>query len=178
MPLDGTELFEDPSLAKLNQVERLLATERHWCKGRLRDADGRRCLVDAITTVGGRLELTRPILRAVKEVSGRRYWRIETFNDDPLTTHRDVLRVLHRTREDILEGIAASACRRPWQRKLVLALGGFLAGDPRGDAKDPAHGPRDVAPRSVDTDGPEGQLHDRSLSQDPSLAREASDAHL
>ena len=176
MPLDGTDLFDDPSLAKLNQVERLLATERHWCKGRLRDADGRRCLVDAITTVGGRLELTRPILRAIKEVSGRRYWRIETFNDDPLTTHRDVLRVLHQTREDIFEGIAASGCPQPWHRKLALSLRRLLAGDSRQAAEHPAHAPVGAVPHADDAGGSSVRPPKRPLSACSSLVGEASDA--
>jgi hypothetical protein len=129
MPLDGTDLFEDPALAKINRVQRLLATEQHWCKGRLRDADGRRCLIDAITTVDGRQELTRPIIRAAREVGGKRYWRIESFNDDQCTTHRDVLRVLQRARENIILGIAAGQKPPPWRRKLVEALRVFVTGD-------------------------------------------------
>jgi hypothetical protein len=122
MPLDGTDLFENPALAKLNRVERLLATEQRWCKGRLRDAEGRRCLIEAIAAVDGRQELARPIIRAAREVSGKRYWRIESFNDDPRTTHRDVLRVLQRARESMVIGITASREARPWGRRLVEAL--------------------------------------------------------
>ena len=98
MPLDGTEMFENPILGKLWQVECMLATEDQWCKGRLHDRKGRHCLVGAMTEVNGRQDLTRPIIRAIKEISGRHYWRIELFNDDPSTNHQDVLRVLHRTR--------------------------------------------------------------------------------
>ena len=129
MPLDGTDLFENPSLAKLNRVERLLATEQHWCKGRLRDAEGRRCLIEAITAVDGRQELTRPIIRAARAVGGKRYWRIESFNDDPRTTHQDVLRVLQRARESIVAGIAAAQEPPPWRRKLTEALRIFGPGD-------------------------------------------------
>ncbi|HEY3909832.1 MAG TPA: hypothetical protein VGM07_08075 [Stellaceae bacterium] len=129
MPLDGTDLFENRALAKLNQMERLLATEQHWCKGRLRDANGRRCMIEAITAVDGRQELMRPIIRAAREVSGKRYWRIESFNDDPRTTHRDVLRVLQRARESIVDSIAASRAPQPWRQKLVEALRMFGPGD-------------------------------------------------
>ena len=48
MPFDGIDTFEPHPLAKLGAVERLLATEQQWCKGRLRDAHGRHCLVGAI----------------------------------------------------------------------------------------------------------------------------------
>lgn len=129
MPLDGTDLFENSALAKLNRVQCLLATEQHWCKGRLRDADGRRCLIEAITAVDGRQELTRPIIRAVREVGGKRYWRIELFNDDPCTTHRDILRALQRARENIILDISAAQEPRAWRRKLVEALRIILPGD-------------------------------------------------
>ena len=65
----------------------MLAIEDQWCKGRLHDRKGRHCLVGAITEVNGRQELTRPIIRAIKEISGKHYWRIELFNDDPGTNH-------------------------------------------------------------------------------------------
>lgn len=106
MPWDGAELFENRTLVKLGQVERLLASEQDWCKGSLRDAGGRHCLVGAIVAVGGRRELMRPVIRAVRDVSGLRYWRIEAFNDAPGTTHRDVMRVLRRARENVLADLA------------------------------------------------------------------------
>ena len=51
MPFDGIDTFEPHPLAKLGAVERLLATEQQWCKGRLRDAHGRHCLVGAIEAI-------------------------------------------------------------------------------------------------------------------------------
>src|SRR2546423_4029305 len=93
MPFDGIDGFDNHPIAKLGAVERMLATEQQWCKGRLRDAHGRHCLVGAIEAVGGRQVLQKPILHAAREVSGKRYWRIEFFNDDPRTTHEDVLQV-------------------------------------------------------------------------------------
>ena len=44
MPLDSMEFAENPLLVKLGRVERLLATDQQWCKGRLRDVHGRHCL--------------------------------------------------------------------------------------------------------------------------------------
>jgi hypothetical protein len=126
MPLDGFELFEDPTLAKLRQVECLLATEDQWCKGRLYDRKGRHCLVGAITEVDGRQALTRPIMRAVRAVSGKHYWRIESFNDDPGTSHRDVLRVLHRARLLLIAEIAGIDQRKSWKRKLTDAIGALF----------------------------------------------------
>lgn len=49
MPFDGTDLklAENHPLAKLGEPERLLASEERWCKGKLRDSNGRHCLVGA-----------------------------------------------------------------------------------------------------------------------------------
>ena len=115
MPFDGIETIEAHPLAKLGAVERLLATEQQWCKGRLRDAHGRHCLVGAIEAVDGRQLLQKVILHAAREVSGKRYWRIEFFNDDPRTTHADVLAVLRHAREDIIAGMICKS--QPWHRK-------------------------------------------------------------
>ena len=127
MPLDGTEMFGDPTLAKLWEVECMLATEDQWCKGRLHDRKGRHCLVGAITEVNGRQELTRPIIRAIKETSGKHYWRIESFNDDPNTSHQDVLRVLHRARLIVILDIARSDEPKPWYLKLRQAIDEIFA---------------------------------------------------
>ena len=118
MPLDGTEMFENPALAKLWEVECMLATEDQWCKGRLHDRRGRHCLVGAITEANARQELTRPIIRAIKELSGKHYWRIELFNDDPATNHQDVLRVLQRARLILFSELANADQPRAWYLKL------------------------------------------------------------
>jgi hypothetical protein len=117
MPLDGSEYFGNPTLAKLALVERVLATEGQWCKGALRDRRGRHCLVGAIALADGRRELTKPILEAARAVGGRRYWRIQSFNDDPGTTHADVLRVIARARLAILDDIAGAG-RPGWSQRL------------------------------------------------------------
>jgi hypothetical protein len=120
MPFDGIDSFDNHPLAKLGAVERLLATEEQWCKGRLRDAHGRHCLVGAIEAVEGRQMLQRIILHAAREVSGKRYWRIEFFNDDPRTTHADVLKVLQRAREKLIAGMTCAP--QPWHRRWARAL--------------------------------------------------------
>ena len=123
MPLDGTEygFLGDHPLAKLGAVERLLASEQQWCKGRLRDRDGRHCLVGAMQAVDARQLLEPIILRAAREVGGRRYWRVESFNDNPRTTHADVLRVLRRARENIIAGMIEGK-PHPWYVRGVKAL--------------------------------------------------------
>ena len=120
MPFDGIELSGTEQLVKLGAVERMLATEQQWCKGRLRDAHGRHCLVGAIEAVEGRQMLQRVILHAAREVSGKRYWRIEFFNDDPHTTHADVLETLQRARENIIAGMMCYP--QPWHRRWAGAL--------------------------------------------------------
>ncbi len=128
MPLDGTEFFDDPALAKLWQVERLLASEDQWCKGALRDRKGRHCLVGAIAVADGRRELTKPILVAAREVGGRHYWRIQSFNDDPVTTHRDILQVIDRARAILVSDLARA--RQPgWQQKFKATIAGLFSLD-------------------------------------------------
>lgn len=129
MPLDGTELglFENHPLAKLGAVERLLASEQQWCKGKLRDSNGRHCLVGAMQAADARHVLEPIILRAAREVGGKCYWRIEFFNDDPRTTHADVLRVLRQARETIITGMIEGD-RRPGRQKLAQALRALCAG--------------------------------------------------
>src|SRR5258708_11040047 len=86
MPFDGIELSGTEQLVKLGAVERMLATEQQWCKGRLRDAHGRHCLVGAIEAVGGRQVLQKPILQAAREGSGKRYLRVQVFYHDTRPT--------------------------------------------------------------------------------------------
>src|SRR2546429_8251809 len=86
MPFDGIDAFDNHPIAKLGAVERMLATEQQWCKGRLRDAHGRHCLVGAIEAVGGRQVLQKPILPAAREGSGQRYWRDGGFLEQPPAT--------------------------------------------------------------------------------------------
>lgn len=118
MPLDGTELgvIENNTLTKLGELERLLINEQRWCKGKLRDKDGRYCLVGAMQAVEARQLLQPFILRAAREVGGKRYWRIESFNDNPHTTHADVLRVLRRARENIIAGMIEGTRPLRYQR--------------------------------------------------------------
>ncbi|HYZ41979.1 MAG TPA: hypothetical protein VE687_15365 [Stellaceae bacterium] len=127
MPFDGTEVYDGHPLAKLGAVERLLATEQQWCKGRLRDAHGRHCLVGAIEAVGGRQVLQKVVLQAAREVSGKRYWRIEFFNDDPRTTHADVLQVLRRARENMIAGMLSEYDRKPAYRRWLSIVRGAVS---------------------------------------------------
>jgi hypothetical protein len=130
MPFDGTDLtmLENPTLLKLGQVERLLATEQQWCKGSLQDSDGRRCLVGAMKAAEARQILEPIVLRAAREVGGKRYWRIEFFNDDPRTTHDDVLRVLRRARENVIAEIAGASHRQLWRQRFSRMFRALCSG--------------------------------------------------
>jgi hypothetical protein len=142
MPLDGTDFafLGDHPLAKLGAVERLLASERQWCKGRMRDRDGRHCLVGAMQAVDARHLLEPIVLRAAREVSGRHYWRVESFNDNPRTTHSDVLRVLRCAREHIITGMIEGA-PRPWYIRWTKMLSGLWSKSRPEPSPPPAPGP-------------------------------------
>jgi hypothetical protein len=129
MPFDGTELElpEDHPLSRLGAVERLLATEEQWCKGTLRDSDGRHCLMGAMQAVKARM-LEPVTLQAAREVGRKHYWRLELFNNDPRTTHAQVLRVLQRAREHIIVGIIEAEHRAPRKQRFVKALRAVWAG--------------------------------------------------
>lgn len=149
MPLDGTDLgaFGKHPLAQLGAVEALLATEQQWCKGRLRDSDGRRCLVGALQAVEARQILEPIILRAAREVGGKYYWRIEFFNDDPRTTHADVLRVLRLAREQIIDEMIERNQPRSWRERLTQALRAWClrsGGDTCTGPRFARHGPGQV----------------------------------
>jgi hypothetical protein len=105
MPFDGKGYENRADVAdKIGRVIDLLAHEDRWCKKQLRTKDGRRCIVGAIEDMDARKELANPILNAIREVTGRTYVRIESFNDDPMTTHALVVRVLRRAQDGILAG--------------------------------------------------------------------------
>jgi hypothetical protein len=127
MVYQAAESIEACALAKLAVAERLLASEGHWCKGALRDGRDRYCLLGALDMAGARRLLAPVVLRAVREVSGKHYWRIESFNDSRRTTHADVLRVLRRARETIAAGTACLGPAEPWSRRYGEALRAWRA---------------------------------------------------
>ena len=121
MPFDGNyDESRIEILDKLEEVIALLSDKRRWCQGQLQTADGRYCIGGAIMAVGATLALRQPILRAVEQVTGRDYVRIERFNDHPRTTHGLVIKVLHKARENIIGGAVAERTVEhrigPWAR--------------------------------------------------------------
>ena len=130
MPLDGTDpgLFGDRRLEKLSAVETLLATEQQWCRGKMRDSDGRHCLVGAMQAAEARHILEPLVLRAARQIGRKYYWRIEYFNDDPRTSYDDVLRVLRLARENIIAEMMEGDQRRPWRERLAQPLRTLCSG--------------------------------------------------
>ena len=104
MPFDGIGFAFDDRVSKIDEVIDLLATPDKWCKAQFKTPDGRYCLRGAIRAVEGAEFLKPIVLRAIREVTGERYLRIESFNDHPYTQHAQVLRVLARARQLVVSG--------------------------------------------------------------------------
>jgi len=135
MPFDGAGFGYDASLQKLDTVIDLLETPDRWCKGALRSHDGRYCIRGAIRAVSGSDLLEPAVLQAIGQIAGRRFRRIEAFNDHPHTTHDQVVAVLARARSNLGSnpgcgrslgaaaglGERASSLRGWWQRALSWA---------------------------------------------------------
>jgi hypothetical protein len=119
MPFDGTVYEERArSLDKMDKVIDLLSEETRWCKRQLQTLDGRYCIAGAMMAVDASSELRKPILLAIKQVTGHHYLSIETFNDNQLTTHSLVVKVLGQARKNMLSD-SSTATKRPvgaWAR--------------------------------------------------------------
>jgi hypothetical protein len=117
-------------MGKIDKVINLLATPDRWCKGTLRTHDGRHCIRGAIMAVDGVGTLQPVVLRAINEVTGRHYRRIESFNDHPDTVHAQVVEVLARARIDMAAGHLATIRARPpapvgWHRQVTGWISGL-----------------------------------------------------
>jgi hypothetical protein len=104
MPFDGVDYVSVKSLQQIDAVIERLASPDKWCKGALRSHDGRYCIRGAVRAVGGAETLEPVILQAIGEVAGKRFCRIESFNDHPNTSHAQVLAVLARARDNLRSG--------------------------------------------------------------------------
>ena len=124
MPFDGVGFVSDESLQKIDNVLDLLATPDKWCKGALRSHDGRYCIRGAVRSVDAADVLEPTILQAIGEVAGKRFRRIESFNDHPNTSHEQVLAVLHRARDKLSLGEVGIARERVAQAPSRIAAWG------------------------------------------------------
>ena len=112
MPFDGVGFVADEPVQKLDAVIDLLGAPDQWCKGALRSHDGRYCIRGAIRAVNGAELLEPAILQAIGQVAGRRFRRIEAFNDHPNTSHDQVVEVLTRVRRNIETGPSLGTASR------------------------------------------------------------------
>jgi len=132
MPFDpaGQELRIE-ALDKLGRVMELLAAKERWCKRAFKTDDGRMCILGAVREVDAELLLHAPILRAIREVTGHAYRRIEHFNDSWVASHPIVLDVLEQARRQLETGLVAAEPparsprappRRSFLRRLIAAF--------------------------------------------------------
>jgi len=89
------------ALERIDKVIDLLAKESSWCKYEPRSSAGGRCILGAMRQAGAEQLLRGPILRAIREVTDQRYWRIDRFNDSSETTHTVVLEAREKLRTDL-----------------------------------------------------------------------------
>ncbi len=115
MPFDGVGFIGNESVRKMDDVIDLLGTPDKWCKGALRSHDGRYCIRGAVRSVDAADVLEPVILEAIGQVAGKRFRRIESFNDHPNTSHEQVLAVLHRARDNLGSAHAGIAGERAAQ---------------------------------------------------------------
>jgi hypothetical protein len=122
MPFDGRDLeIHNPAVRKVDRAIDLLRNEDRWCKNRLRTTDGKRCLLAALLDARAR-RLSTSVLAAAKELTGKTYSRVESFNDDDATHHGLVLAVLRRAREDLLLTHATSPRSTGLFRRIARAF--------------------------------------------------------
>jgi hypothetical protein len=122
MPFDsfGQELRLE-ALAKIGRVIDLLSRRDRWCKGALKTADGRMCILGAVREADAELLLYAPILRAIREVTGYGYRQIEHFNDGWVANHSLVMTVLEQAQENLSVGLTSAVRAPPRPAKLNLS---------------------------------------------------------
>jgi hypothetical protein len=137
MPFDGVGFAVDDRVAKMDQVIDLLATHDRWCKAQYKSPDGRYCIRGAMMAVQADDTLKPVVLQAIHDVTGQRYWRVESFNDHPYTQFAQVRRVLARARQLLVKGWTPDmAPPHPGWTALVQALWNSISG--RAGARSPA----------------------------------------
>lgn len=130
MPFDGAGYIGNESVRKMDEVIDLLDTPDKWCKGALRSHDGRYCIRGAVRAVDAADVLEPRILEAIGQVAGKRFRRIESFNDHPNTTHAQVLAVLYRARENLSADSSGATGARATPSRFTMwrsAVSGWFA---------------------------------------------------
>ena len=129
MPFDGVGFISTEPVRKIDEVIDLIGTPDKWCKGALRSHDGRYCIRGAVRAVDAAEVLEPTILEAIGQVAGKRFRRIESFNDHPNTSHEQVMAVLDRARENLILGRVGSTNRvaPPTPSRLAAWRGAVLS---------------------------------------------------
>jgi hypothetical protein len=104
MPFDGVGFSVNEYSQKIDAVIDLIGTPEKWGKGSFRTNDGRYCLRGAIRSLDKREVIGPVVLEAINQITERKYYTIERFNDSKLTNHAMILTVLARARENIAAG--------------------------------------------------------------------------
>lgn len=110
MPFDSKDFVAAPvrhpeEIAILDKMAELLAAPERWCQGDFTSKDGKSlCVIGAVHVAG---EYKAGSLISVKTPAYRAYVRLARelgrrslpdFNDDPKTTHTDILALIARAR--------------------------------------------------------------------------------
>jgi hypothetical protein len=128
MPFDGVGFISTEPVRKIDEVIDLIGTPDKWCKGALRSHDGRYCIRGAVRAVDAAEVLEPTILEAIGQVAGKRFRRIESFNDHPNTSHEQVMAVLDRARENLIVGRVGATDRvAPPPSRLAAWRGAVLS---------------------------------------------------
>lgn len=97
MPFDGDPKNHETKPLAIDAAIALIGEPRAWCKGALRNAAGQHCILGALVDANA-LDAFGVVSDILKD-EGWGECAIPRFNNDPDTTHADVMRVLHRARE-------------------------------------------------------------------------------
>jgi DNA-directed RNA polymerase subunit K/omega len=122
MPFDGVGFAVGDRVSKIDQIIDLLATPDRWCKGQFKNPDGSYCIRGAMMAVQADEALKPVVLQAIHDVTGQRYWRIESFNDHPYTRYAQVRRVLARARQLVVDGWTPEMAAHAGWSAIVQAL--------------------------------------------------------
>ena len=134
MPFDGTLTPRQVHLLdKLDEVSEYLASENIWCKRRLHDPNGQRCLLGALKEAHADWHLYQPVISAARQVTGITYHRIETFNDAARTDFSTVracsgpCTIWHHGWDDTARALTAG-CLSLWHVEAITASAELASG--------------------------------------------------
>jgi hypothetical protein len=112
MPFDSAPEIKE-ELRVLDRMREILAMPDKWCKGNVRDGDAV-CVAGALYVADGS-EPDAPLIVTTLSLAAMKSWGalVRTsrddsglfpaeFNDDPRTTHSDILSLIDRAREKIV----------------------------------------------------------------------------